>query len=137
MSNKISFGKKNYKYFIGYLYYDNKFKALHIMLPKSSAYVNRYDGQIKWMHFLIENDDLLGKYNTIWDKVSNDTKKEFDSQPVYTKECLKTKIKSNANEATDFYNTTIPKADSNHTCLAALAWILLPKKMKLLSACVF
>ena len=49
------------------------------MLPKSSAYVNRYDGQIKWMHFLIENDDLLGKYNTIWDKVSNDTKKEFDS----------------------------------------------------------
>ena len=49
------------------------------MLPKSSAYVKRYDGQSKWMHFLIEDDDLLGKYNTIWDKVSNDTKKEFDS----------------------------------------------------------
>ena len=64
---------------IGYLYNDNKFKALYIMLPKSSAYVKRYDGQSKWMHFLIEDDDLLGKYNTIWDKVSNDTKKEFDS----------------------------------------------------------
>ena len=47
------------------------------MLPKSSAYVKRYDGQSKWMHFLIEDDDLLGKYNTIWDKVSNDTKKNL------------------------------------------------------------
>ena len=101
------------------------------MLPKSSAYVKRYDGQSKWMHFLIEDDDLLGKYNTIWDKVSNDTKKEFDSQPVYSKEYLKTKIKSNANEATDFYNKAIPKADSNHSCLAVIAWILLPKKMKI------
>ena len=27
--------------------------------------------------FLIENDDLLEKYNTIWDKVSADIKKEL------------------------------------------------------------
>ena len=29
--------------------------------------------------FLIENDNLLKKYNTIWDKVSADIQKEFDS----------------------------------------------------------
>ena len=34
----------------------------------------------KWMYFLIENDDLIEKYNTIWDKVSADTNKEFDSE---------------------------------------------------------
>ena len=28
-------------------------------------------------------DDLLKKYNTIWDKVSADIKKEFDIDPVY------------------------------------------------------
>ena len=39
VSNQISFGKKNYKYFIGYLYNDHKVKSLHIMLPKTSAYV--------------------------------------------------------------------------------------------------
>ena len=33
-------------------------------------------------------------YNTIWDKVSADMEKEFDSEPVYNKEFLKTKIKS-------------------------------------------
>ena len=35
VTNKISSGEKNYKYFIGYLYDDYyKVKPLHIMLPK-------------------------------------------------------------------------------------------------------
>ena len=69
VSNKISFGEKN---FIGYLYNGNQVKPLNIMLPKTSAYVKNYYGQTKWMYFLIEDDDLLEKYNTIWDKVSAD-----------------------------------------------------------------
>ena len=59
VSNKISFGEKNYKHFIGYLHNDYKVKPLHIMLPKTSAYVKGYDEQTKWMYFLIEEDDLL------------------------------------------------------------------------------
>ena len=43
VSSKISSGQKNYKYFIGYLYNDHKMKPLHIMFPKTSAYVKRYD----------------------------------------------------------------------------------------------
>ena len=46
------------------------------------VYVEIYDGQTKWMYFLIENDELLEKYNTIWDKFSADIKKEFDSELV-------------------------------------------------------
>ena len=34
-------------------------KPLHIMLPKTSAYVKRYDGQTKLMYFLFKDDDLL------------------------------------------------------------------------------
>ena len=57
------------------------------MLPKLSAYVKSSNGQTKWMHFLIEGDDLLGKYNTICEKVRVDIKKkEFESKPVYKKE---------------------------------------------------
>ena len=41
------------------MYDDNKVKPLHIMLPKTSANVKRYDGQTKWMYFLIEDDELL------------------------------------------------------------------------------
>ena len=31
------------------------------MLLKTSAYVKSYDGQTKWMYFLIGDDDLLKK----------------------------------------------------------------------------
>ena len=37
------------------------------------------------MYFLTEDDDLLKKYSTVWDKVSAHIKKEFDSKPVYNK----------------------------------------------------
>ena len=86
------------------MYNDHKVKPLHIMLPKTNAYVIRYDGQTKWMYLLIEDDDLLEKFNTIWDKVSADIEKEHNSEPVYNKEFLKTKIKSHWEKDTDFHD---------------------------------
>ena len=77
--------KKNYKYFIGYLYNDHKTKPLHIILPKTSTYVKSCDGKTKWMYFLIEEDELLEIYNTIWDKRSGNIKNEFDSKPIHNK----------------------------------------------------
>ena len=61
------------------------------------------------MYFLIEDDYLIEKFITIWDNVSADIKKEFDSEPVYNKEFLKTKIKSHGDEVTDFYDNEIPE----------------------------
>ena len=66
------------------------------------------------MYFLFEDDYLLRKYITIWDKVSADIKKEFENEPVYNKKTLKTKIKFYGNKVTDFYNKDILKVDSNH-----------------------
>ena len=58
VSNKISFGGKNYNRFTGYLYNDNKVRPLHIMLPTTSAYVKSYDGETKYIYFLTEDDNL-------------------------------------------------------------------------------
>ena len=91
------------------------------MLPKTSTYVKSYDGQSKWMYFFIDDDDLLEKYNTIWDKVRVDIKKEFDSESVYNKKFLKTKIKSHGDDVTDFYDKKTPKVDSNYICLAVIS----------------
>ena len=78
------------------------------MMDKLKSYVLKsYDGKTKWMYFLIEDDDLLEKYNTIWNKVSTDIKEEFDSEPVYNKSYLKTKIKSHGNEVRIFYDKKI------------------------------
>ena len=73
------------------MYDDYKVKPLHIMFLKTSAYAASYDGQTKWMYILIEDDDSLEKFNTIWNKVSADIKKEFGSKPVYNKKFLKRK----------------------------------------------
>ena len=54
------------------MYNDHKVKSLHVMLSKRSAYIKIHDGQTKWMYFFIEDNDLLEKYNTVWDKVSTD-----------------------------------------------------------------
>ena len=81
--NKISFAEKNYKYFIGYLYNDNIVKRLHIIPLRTSGFVKSYDGQTKLMYFVIVDDDLFEKYNTIWDKFSADINEELDSEPAY------------------------------------------------------
>ena len=65
VSKKISFGEKKYKYFTVYLHNDHKVRSLHIMFPKTSAYVESYDEQTKWIQLFIEDDELLKKYNTI------------------------------------------------------------------------
>ena len=39
----------------------------------------------KGMYFLIEDDDLLEKYNNIWDKFGADITKGFHSEPVHKK----------------------------------------------------
>ena len=117
------------------MYNGNKVKLLHIILHKTSANVKGYDGQTRWMHFLIKNDYLLERYNTILDKVNADIKKEFNNEPVYNKEYLKTKIKSHSDEVTAFYNKEFPEVDSRHTCLAVISWDFFPEnRWKLLSA---
>ena len=50
--------------------------------------------ETKYMSFLIKDNELLEKCNEIWGKVTNSIKKELNSESVYNKKYLKTKIKS-------------------------------------------
>ena len=61
------------------------------------------------MSFSIKDEKLLEKYNEVWKKVSNITKEEFDSKPVYNEKHLKTKAKSYDEKFnTTFHNNKIP-----------------------------
>ena len=82
--------------------------------------VKSYDGQTKWIYFLIEDESLLEKYKTIWDKVSSDIKKELDRKPVYRKSFLKNKIESCSDETKAFHDIKMSKAGSNCICLAVV-----------------
>ena len=103
VSNRISSGEKNSKYFIGYLYNDRKVKSLHMIL-KTSTYVKRYD----WKWWLIR-------------KMQKNKKKDFNREPVYNENFLKTKIKSYVDEVTDFCSKKIQKVDSNYTSWAVIS----------------
>ena len=90
------------------------------MLPKTSAYVKSYDGQMDvffWLKIMnyYENIILSGIKSVLI------YKKEFDSEPTYNKGFVKTKIKYHGNEITDFYDKNVLQVDSNYICLAVIS----------------
>ena len=66
LSNMVSSGEKKYNFFLGCKDDDHEIKPLGIMLPKTEAYVKCCDGETKWMHIFIENDELYSKSLTIY-----------------------------------------------------------------------
>ena len=78
-----------------------------------SAYVKIYDDETKWMHFLVKDDELLKKYNDIWNKVSNNIEKKIDSELIYNRK-IKTDMESYEGKTTkSFHDKEIPKENVN------------------------
>ena len=73
-------------------------------MSKHIAYVKSYDGQTKWMYFLTEDNELLEKYNTVWDNVSTDIKENLIASLSITKIFRKPKKIYHYDEVTDFFN---------------------------------
>ena len=66
--------------------------------------------ETKYMSLLIKDNQLLEKYDEIWDKVSNVIKKGFDSEHVYNEKYLKSEIKSyETRVSTNFHNDKMPE----------------------------
>ena len=68
-----------------------------------NAYRKDFD-ETKYMSFLIKNE-LLEKYNEIWEKVKNSIEKEFVSELIYNEKYLKAKMKMyNGKTNTNFHH---------------------------------
>ena len=77
------------------------------------AYIRDFN-EANYMSFLTKDDELLEKYNEIWEKVENSIMKGFDNEPVYNDKYLKSKIKSyNGRIKANFDNNKIPKKSLN------------------------
>ena len=57
-----------FRYFIGYKE-DDIFRPLCIILLQMSGYIIYFENGGKNMSFSIKDDDVLVKYNEIWDKI--------------------------------------------------------------------
>ena len=73
------------------------------------------------MSFLIKDDELLEKYNEVQEKVKNNLKKEFNSEPVFDEKYLKAEIKFyNGKINRNFHNNKIRKERSQFICLSVI-----------------
>ena len=52
---------------------------IYITLLKTRAYVKSYDEQTKWIYVFIEKEELLGKHDTLWDKLNADDGHDEDT----------------------------------------------------------
>ena len=72
---------KSFKYFIGYN--DNDIiRPLCLKLLQMTGYVKKF-GKDTRMSLRVNNKQLLKNYNTIWEKVENLIKINFESKPSY------------------------------------------------------
>ena len=83
---------KGFKYFIGDQE-DEIVKPLCIILPQMSGYIKYFDKGGKNMSFMVKDDNVLDKYNKIWDKIKEKLNIKFHSMPVYDETYIKAIIR--------------------------------------------
>ena len=58
-----------------------------------SGYIKYFEKGEKSMSFMVKDDDVLDKYNKMWDKIKEKLTIKFHSMPVYDKTYIKAKVK--------------------------------------------
>ena len=71
------------------------------------------------MSFL--NDEVLDKYDKIWDVIKDKRGIKFHSEPVYEYKYLKPKVREfDGMIKTNFLGKGMPKENMNYTCIACI-----------------
>ena len=91
------------------------------MLPQMSGYIKYFENGGKSMSFMFKNDDMLDKYNEIWDKIKETLNVKFHSMSVYDEKYIKAKVREfNGVIKTKFLGDEIPKENMYYTCMACI-----------------
>ena len=86
-----------------------------------SGYIKYFENGVKNMSFMIKNDDVLDKYNEIWNKIKKTLNTKFHSMPVYDEKYIKAKVREfNGVIKTNFLGDEIPKESMHYTCIACI-----------------
>ena len=98
ISDKFKHTDDGFKYFIGYdedniIPLSYHIKPLCIILPQMSGYIKYFENGGKNMSFMIKDDNVLVKYNGIWNKVKNTLSIKFHRMLVYAKKYIKAKVR--------------------------------------------
>ena len=79
-----------------------------------SGYTKYFENSGKNMSFIVKDDDVLNKYNEIWDKIKNKVNIKFHSTPVYGEKYIKVKVNElDGKNKTNFLGNKIPKENKH------------------------
>ena len=118
--DKFKHSDDGFKYFIGYKE-GEIVKPLCIILPQMTGYIKYFENGGKNMSFVIKDDDVLDKYNEIWDKIKEKLNIKFHSMPVYDETYIKAKVREfDGKFKTNFLGDGVPKEDMHYTCTACI-----------------
>ena len=119
-SDKFKHSDEGFKYFIGYQE-GEIVKPLCIILPQMSGYIKYFENGGKNMSFMVKDDNVLDKYNKIWNVNKNKLNIKFHSKPVYNQKYLKVKVKEfDGVIKTNFLGNEVPKENMHYTCIACI-----------------
>ena len=93
-SDRFKHSDDGFKNFIGYQE-GEIVKQLCIILPQMSGYIKYFENSGKNMSFMVKDDNVLDKYNKIWDKIKEKANPKFHSIPVYDETYIKAKVREN------------------------------------------
>ena len=120
VSDKFRHNDDGFKYFIGYKE-GEIVKPLRMLLPQMSGYIKCFENGGKSMSFLIKEDDVLDKYNEIWDRFKETLSIKFHSMLVYDEKYVKVKVREfNGVIKRNFLGDKIPKENMHYTCIACI-----------------
>ena len=118
VSDKFKHSDDGFNYLIGWKE-GEIVKPLCIILPQMSGYIKYFENGGQKMSFVIKNDDVLDKYNKIWDNIKTDLNITFHSMPVYDEKYIKAKVrKFNDVIKTKILGDKMPKENAHYTCIA-------------------
>ena len=109
VSDRFRHSDESFKYFIGYQE-GEIIKPLCIILPQMNGYIKYFENGGKNMSFLIKGDNVLDKYNEIWNVIKNKIGIKFHSEPVYDQTYIKAKVREfDGVIKTNFLGNAVPK----------------------------
>ena len=65
----------------------------YVLSYQMSGYIKYFESDRKNMSFVNKVDDVLNKYNEIWDKIKETLSIKFHGMPVYDKKYIKAKVR--------------------------------------------
>ena len=120
VSDKFKHNNEGFKYFIGYQE-GEIVKPLCIILPQMSGYIKYFENGGKNSSFLIKDDNVLNKYNKIWNVIKNKLNIKFHSMPIYDKTYIKVKVREfDVKIKTNFLGNEVPKENMHYTCIVCM-----------------